>query len=160
MRARLEWEADYSPFTVDRDVWCYFIISPSALLDDPTFFPEDQHWACQAEQTKQNMKLIRPDETIPLIRQVTVACLISSAHKLCLKVATIFGVEKGSKLVIKVSSNNESILVWIWPIHSYKMLEGDWQQKYIHPVPPVAIYMQFPASVQPSGIFSASQVCQ
>ncbi len=50
-----------------------FIITPSALLDDPTFFPEDQHWACQAPQTKQDMKLIRPDETIPLIWQVTVA---------------------------------------------------------------------------------------
>lgn len=67
-----------------------FIITPSTLLDDPTFFPEDQHWVCQARQTKQDMKLIRPDETIPLIWPVTVACPISSVHYLCLKAATVF----------------------------------------------------------------------
>lgn len=62
-----------------------FIITPSALLDDPAFFPEDQHWARQARQTKQDMKLIRPDETIPLIWPVTVAqypLFITSALKL------------------------------------------------------------------------------
>ncbi|KAI4825227.1 hypothetical protein KUCAC02_020914, partial [Chaenocephalus aceratus] len=62
-----------------------FIITPSALLDDPKFFPADQHWACQARQTKQDRRLIRPDETIPLIRPFTAACIISSAHDLCLK---------------------------------------------------------------------------
>ena len=64
-----------------------FIITPSALPDDPTFFPEDQHWACQARQTKQDMKLIRPDETIPLIWPVTVAqypLFTTSALKLLL----------------------------------------------------------------------------
>ena len=67
-----------------------FIIAPSALLDDPTFFPVDQHWACQARQTKQDMKLIRADETIPLIWPVTAACLISSVHYLCPEAATVF----------------------------------------------------------------------
>lgn len=60
------------------------------MLDDPTFFPEDRQWACQAQQTKQDMKLIRPDETIPLIWPAIMAERISCVYYLCPKAATVF----------------------------------------------------------------------
>lgn len=43
------------------------IITSSLVHDGLTFFPEDQRRRGQARQTKQNMKQIRPDQSIPLL---------------------------------------------------------------------------------------------
>lgn len=55
----LEWQLDCVefPFTENKDARDSseqeFKMTPSALLTDPTFFPEDQNLARQAQQTKQ-----------------------------------------------------------------------------------------------------------
>lgn len=43
------------------------IIISWVACDGLTFFPEDQRWLSQAQQTKQHRKQIKPKETIPLL---------------------------------------------------------------------------------------------